>query len=82
MRFGKTPIGKAPLPPAGKFSGSAPSFYVMKVVYVDQEGNELKEPPACFYVMEAGDPPVVKKVFANPDEAEAYAQACRDQYGR
>jgi len=80
MRFGKTPTGKIPQPPAGKFSGSPLSFYVMKVVYLDENGNEVEQPPACFYVMQAGDPPVVMKVLSNPEEAETYAQACRDQY--
>lgn len=83
MRPGRrTSIGKipAPSPAAGKYSGTVSKFYVMKVVFVDEDGKELDQPPPCWYVMENSSPPVVRKVFGTPDEAETYAQALRDKF--
>ena len=84
MRFGKPPIGKIPVPSpsAGNYSGSVSKFYVMKVVHVDEDGKEVDQPPPCWYVMEDGSPPVVRKVFLIAEEAKAYAyaQALRDKY--
>jgi hypothetical protein len=84
MRYGKKPIGKIPVqsPAAGSYSGNASKFYVMKVVYVDEDGKEMDQPPPCWYVMEDGSPPIVRKVFPSAEEANAYAyaQALRDQY--
>lgn len=84
MRPGSRSIGRirVPSPPAGKYSTSAPSFYVMEVFYVDEEGNRLDQPPTCWYVMEDSVPPTVKKVCSSPDDAEAYVLALHEKYGR
>jgi hypothetical protein len=81
MRPGRTSIGKipAPSPAAGKYSVSGPAIYIMKVVYVDEEGNEVDQPPPCWYVMEDTSPPVVRKVCASLDKAQAYAQSLHNQ---